>query len=170
MGIGHRRLGEMYRMDPGADDTHVLLLLLGSRSYARWADFAEARGWAVVTLLSTGQVLRELRAHRPQLVVAELSDPQQRSLRLLRLLRVRRPGLPVIAVPTRHTRDLELTVREIGAAGYVPAGCGSDDLDELVTAMLQRAVLRQPAAPTGPGSNFEASGLRSQTRYRGEQS
>lgn len=134
-------------------DTHVVVLLLGSRSHARWTHFTDAAGWVAVPLLSTGQALRELRSRRPFLAVMELSAPIDRSLRLLRLLRVRRPNLPVIVVPARHTRQTELSVRQIGAAGYVPEGCGSCELTSLVTALLDRTALRQGAGgrPTPRG-------------------
>lgn len=128
--------------------TQVLVLLLGSRSYARWAEFAEKHSWVVVSLLSTGQALRELRSRRPTLSVIEMSEPIDRSLRLLRLLRARRSGVPVVAVPMHHTRQLELTVREIGVAGYAPDGCGSEALADLVTAMLKRTVARRRSSRT----------------------
>ena len=137
-------------MDPASVDTNVLVLLLGSRSHARWAHFTEASGWVVVPLMSTGQALRELRTRKPQLAVMELGDPIDRSLRLLRLLRVRRPNVPVVVVPVRHTRQVELTVREIGAAGYVPEGCGSLSLTQLVSAVLARASVRRPGEGSLP--------------------
>jgi len=144
--------------------TQVLVLLLESRSYARWAEFAEKNSWVVVSLLSTGQALRELRSRRPTLSVIEMSEPIDRSLRLLRLLRARRSGLPVVAVPMHHTRQLELTVREIGVAGYSPEGCGSEALADLVTAMLKRTMAsrrssrtRNPMGAVGAGFGLDDS-------------
>lgn len=141
-------------MDSTSVKTHVVVLLLESRSYAQWTHFADGSDWVVVPLQSTGQALRELTGRRPQLAVVGLSDPLDRSLRLLRLLRVRRPNLPVIVVPARHTRQTELTVRQIGAAGYVPEGCGSRELTALVTAMLDRATVRQGGSDFGVESDF----------------
>lgn len=142
--VGHQILGETFQMNSVLCDIQVLVFLLGSRSHARWVHFSEKYGWIIVPLLSTGQALRELRTRKADLAVIELSDPIDRSLRLQQLLRVRRPNIPIVVVPVRHTRQVELSVREIGAAGYISEGSGSDGLGELVTAVLERVSVQWP--------------------------
>jgi hypothetical protein len=113
------------------------------------ADAGDAAAGASPT---TGDVLRAVRVNKPKTVLVSIAPGRlDAPCGLIEELRRRCPGVPLIALASRHDEHTERAARAAGAAYYFPLADESDraPLDEALAAL--GIELRGPAPPRLPG-------------------
>ncbi len=114
-------------------------------------------GWALLEALSLRQSLKQIMkqviATQPKVVILPVAQMTDRALQLIRLLQSGYRRMSVIVTTPQHSDELEREVRTSGATCYVPGGMAA--VDEYVE-MLQEAPARRAAASGGAGARCTA--------------
>lgn len=86
---------------------------------------------------------------RPDLVVTDLSMPEQNGLALIKQLHARRSDLPVLVYSMHKDSIYAESARKAGAAGYLMKSEASEKLVGLIRAILASAASRPEASRDG---------------------
>lgn len=114
----------------------VLVIVLCGPLHVGLARTSVREGWSVLTLNTAVQAMREIRDRAPRLVVVQVSTVSNEPIRLIRMLRLCSQPVLVVAVANSHRNQLEQTVRDAGAACYLPSPGEESRLADTVASML----------------------------------
>ena len=143
-------------MDFVSPPTPVLVLMAEEPLDGAMAAAADQHGWCRLEPQTVPQALKQIRAHKPCVCVVPLVAPAGPGTHLIRVLRTYCREVPVVAVAVRHSPELEVSVRQAGATGYVPDADDGDRLrgSELHTARFSGRGARGSEATGTIGQEF----------------
>ncbi len=92
----------------------------------------------IVASVGDGYALIEaVAAHKPDLIVTDISMPLLSGLRAARQLRRDQPGIPIIFLTIREEPTYIAEAQKLGASGYVVKRSAASDLMPAIRAVLQ---------------------------------
>lgn len=110
------------------DDHHLMAEALRSALSAKHKIVAVAH--------TASQILAAVQAHRPDLLLLDLSLPERNGLELIPDVRELAPATKIIVVTMHLDRILAETSLNAGASGFVPKDAGLKELDRAITAVM----------------------------------
>lgn len=106
----------------------------------RTADFLRARRYTVTSLRLEADVMGELRARSPKVIVIELERPRaEESLRLLRKVRAQSPRVPILVVTGGGSAATLEKVLRLGHVDFIKKPFETFELDHRLPLLVQRA-------------------------------
>ena len=118
--------------------TEVLVLVIQGALDRDLAGLIEQEGWGLLKAPNVSQALRQICPEKHRILVIQLTRLAEQELRLIQVLRIYFRHVPLIAVATCHTKELELIAREAGASGYFPGPINRRELGRMVADILKR--------------------------------
>ncbi|HXT94880.1 MAG TPA: response regulator transcription factor [Polyangia bacterium] len=104
--------------------------------------------------------VRQIEAHRPDLVLLDISLPVQDGLWVLEQLRGRQNQVPIIALSARHDEFDKVAALRLGADDYITKPFALAELLARVAAVLRRARLNTHSSDDGRNAAAAANLLR----------
>ena len=104
--------------------------------------------------------VRQIEAHRPDLVLLDISLPVQDGLWVLEQLRGRQNQVPIIALSARHDEFDKVAALRLGADDYITKPFALAELLARVAAVLRRARLNTHSSDDGRSAAAAANLLR----------
>ncbi len=109
------------------------------------SNFLQARGFAVHSENRGDLAYAAVEAHRPRLVILDITMPGATGLEVCRVLRARHPSLPIIMM-TGHASEVDEVVGlELGADDYLAKPVRPRVLLARITALLRRSSSSPPS-------------------------
>ena len=112
-----------------------------------------AYGYTVFEAPDGATALREITAHRPDVVILDLGLPDMDGIEVLKRLRAWSP-IPVIVLSVREQERIKVAALDAGADDYLTKPFGMDELTARIRVALRRST------QTGTEPVFETLGLR----------
>lgn len=110
------------------DDHHLMVEALRSALSAKHEVVAVAH--------TAVEILAAVSAHRPDLLLLDLSLPERNGLEIIPDVRKLSPATRIIVVTMHLDRTLAETSLKKGASGFVPKDAGLDELDRAITTVM----------------------------------
>jgi len=93
--------------------------------------------WPVLQPVNARDALAEALCRQPRVIVAQLSARDESALNVISSLR-RRRKVPLLAMATRHSEELETAVRSAGANSYLPDQATPEEVTRTVRELMRR--------------------------------
>ncbi|MBI2567254.1 MAG: sigma-54-dependent Fis family transcriptional regulator [Candidatus Schekmanbacteria bacterium] len=129
------------------DDERRILIVDDERSMREWLSiFLSKEGYTVDAAASGQEALDKIDVFRPALVIADMRMPGMSGIDLLRELRARRPELVVIIITAFGTDQTAQRVMELGAYDYFTKPFRIDDIQLVIQKAFDKIRLEQENA------------------------
>lgn len=117
--------------------TDVIAMVFDQPVVRGLAISARTHSWSVLQPVNGRDALAEALCRNPQVVIAQLSARDPSALNVISVLR-RRRNIPLLAMATHHSDELETAVRVAGANSYLPDQATPEEITRTVRELLRR--------------------------------
>ena len=133
----------------------VLLITQADVSYLGQQDEVAGESWMRIETRTVGDALKQVRFHKPNVLVFDLTghdtpaEDFHRMLRVMSAVRSRIPSTSIVVLGTGRDTGMEKAVRRHGAAVYLPISAqeGRSEVNQIIQSLYARP---GPASAHGP--------------------
>lgn len=119
--------------------SHSILVVDDDRAVAGTiVDVLTVSGWRASAVHSAGDALEAVRREPPDLVVLDVNMPHISGFDIIERLRKMVPGIPIIMLTARHTREDVVKGLRLGADDYIPKPFVFEEFVLRVAAVIRR--------------------------------